>query len=209
MQNEIHAKKTAKAEIFATLSEFYKIPTEQFFAELKSGSLEQRLKKNFEIADYNYPDISLNDSFKDFIEFKQNYLNCFVGIVQPFAPPIESVYKVWTTDPTAEMGMAKEKGYVFGDSAIHIRHLFDYYQLEIPEEFEYMPDHLTLLLEFLVFILQRNSGNELQQLLTDHFDWLDDFVEELKKIDDSSFYAGVTKIVIEAINSELRNLRNK
>jgi len=70
-----------------------------------------------------------------------------------------------------------------------------------------MPDHLTLLLEFLGFLIQNGSDDEARQLIIDHFDWLDDFKKELAKVENSSFYIDVTDLIIQATNRELNRLK--
>lgn len=207
MQSIEQQRKEALEEIYLILAEFFKIPTKGFYEEVANGAIDARLRDLFAAVEYHYPGISLASGFTGFEDMRQNYINCFIGSAKPFAPPIESIYKVWTTDPSAEMAMAKEKGYLYGDSALHIRHLFEHFLLEIPEEYSKMPDHLTLLLEFLGFLIQNGSDDEARQLIIDHFDWLDDFKKELAKVENSSFYIDVTDLIIQATNRELNRLK--
>ncbi|UTW68982.1 molecular chaperone TorD family protein [Anaerobacillus sp. HL2] len=92
-------------------------------------------------------------------------MDLFSGIKQPFAPPIESLYKQWTTDPTAQVSIAKNKGYLMGDAALHMKYLYDQYQIEVPEGFSNMPDHLTLQLEFLAFLHESGSYDTVKQFI--------------------------------------------
>lgn len=191
------------------LAEFYKKPTTDFYQEIINGTIENQLKELFQLVGFKYPDVSIKNRFDDFSKMEESYMHCFLGVSKPFAPPIESVYKVWTTDPSVEMAIANEKGYLYGDSALHIKHLYEHFQLEIPKEFNSMPDHLTLLLEFLSFVIKNRSLDEVNQLLVDHFDWLNDFKKGLKKAKYSSFYVDVTGIVIQAINEEQKWFTHK
>jgi len=209
VQKNEQLRKEALEEIYVILAEFYKYPTERFFDEVADGSIEDRLKELFKKAEYNYSNIFLKGQLANFQEMKKCYMHCFLGATNPYAPPIESVYKVWTTDPSVDMAMAKNKGYLFGDAALHVRHLFEHYRLEIPVEFSKMPDHLTLLLEFLSFMIASSSDSEVKQYLNDHFDWLDDFKKELSKVENSSFYLDITEIVIQAVRDELQWLEQK
>lgn len=196
-------RKEALEEFYLILAEFYKLPTIEFYQELADGLIENRLKELADIAGYNIT-ISLENLFKSYSDMQIAYMNCFMGTSTSFAPPIESVYKVWTTDPSAELAMANEKGYLYGDSASHIEYLFRHYQLEIPEEYRSTPDHLTLLLEFLTYLINEQSESEVVQLINDHFDWLGDYKKELSSLDGSEFYLNVTEIVKQAVHNELK-----
>ncbi|WP_339062170.1 molecular chaperone TorD family protein [Tepidibacillus marianensis] len=133
---------------------------------------------------------------------KQLFVRCFMGVEQPYAPPVESIYKVWTTDPTSSLSMAKSKGYFYGDPALHLKHLYQQFQLELPDEYANMPDHLTLIIEFLTFLILEGTDQQVSQLLADHFDWLDDFRTELAKVDNVGFYLDVTDVFISMIQQE-------
>lgn len=201
----IEKKIDAKEEIYLILAEFYKNPNEDFYLQFNNGSIDKRLKELFTIADYGFPSTpSFKNRFIDYVSFKQSYTCCFSGVTKPYALPIESVYKVWTTDPESEM--LNSKGYIFGDSALHIKYLFNYFQLEIPNEYSSMPDHLTLLLEFLAFLIKNRTSTEVKQFITDHFDWLEDFKKELSVIDNSSFFINVTELVIYVTQNELTSI---
>ncbi len=209
MQLDEKTRKEAVEEIYLILAEFYKFPDEAFFEEVESGEIDQRLEELYKIAGYLGPTLSLADRFSNLNKMKKAFIDCFLGGANSYAPPVESLYKVWTTDASADIGMANQKGYLFGDSALHIRHLFEEYELEIPEDYKNMPDHLTLLLEFLGFMISNSSDTEMKQYLHDHFDWLGDFKQELSKIENSSFYLDITDIVIQAIDDEIKWLEQK
>lgn len=202
-------RKEAVEEIYLILAEFYKFPDEDFYEEVADGSLENRLKELYHIAGYHDPNFTLSNRFSSLAEMKKNYMYCFLGGSALYAPPVESLYKIWTTDPSVDMAMANQKGYLFGDAALHMNHLFKHYQIEVPKDYENMPDHLTLLLEFLAFILKNETDTVIRQYLFDHFDWLGDFKTELSKVENSSFYQDVTEIVIQAVDDERKWLEQK
>lgn len=207
MQTGNASRNEALEEIYLIFAEFYKIPTVEFYQELTGGLIGNRLSELFKIIGFNELRVNnFNIELLSFDELKEIYINCFLGIGISFALPIESVYKVWTTDPGVNMVIGNEKGYLFGDSALHMLHLYEQFQLSIPEEYSNIPDHLTLLLEFLAFLTRNYSDKDVYQLLIDHFDWLDDFNLELKKIKCSSFFVDVTELLITLINVELNRL---
>lgn len=206
MQKDQQHLKEAKEELFLILAEFYKEPTKDFFAEINTGIIDQKVKGIFEVVEYNYSKIpTLKNSFSDYADMKKLYQNCFSGVTSPYAPAIESVYKVWTEDPTSEV-INNSKGYLYGDAALHIKYLFEQFNLEIPVEYNKKPDHLTLLLEFLSFLITNRSGEEVKQYISDHFNWLEDFKEALTKVENSSFYVNVTDLVIQATQNEIKKL---
>ena len=75
-----------------------------------------------------------------------------------------------------------------GDSALHIKYLLETLALEIPKEYEGMPDHLTILLEIYAFLNQEGMRQEADDFLGDHFDWLPALSEALAKVENSDFY---------------------
>lgn len=206
MQSILNEEKEAKEEIYLILADFFKNPNEDLYSQISSGSLDKRLKELSILAKYNNVDtLTLENYFSDYQSYVNCFSRCFSGIKKPYAPPIESVYKVWTDDPGN--GLYNQKGYIFGDSALHIKYLFNHYKLEIPDEFKSIPDHLTLLLELLAYLIKFKTPIEAEQLIIDHFDWLEDFNNELTKIDNSIFYQDITRLIIDFTQIELLHLK--
>lgn len=95
------------------------------------------------------------------------------------AVPVESLYKPWTSAPGSQFGAAR--GLYLGDPARHVQALYEALQVEVPERFAAMPDHLSLLAELLSLYVE--TGNEVaaRQFARDHFDWLDAYDAALAK----------------------------
>lgn len=204
-----YAQKEAVQEIFLVLSEFYKPPTEEFFEQLHSGEIDRLLETLFTRADYDLKNTSFKEYLSDFKEFKRMYNRTFVGTGKPFATPVESVYKVWSTNPSLQSSpISRSKGYFNGDSAMHIRYLFEELNIEIPEEYKMMPDHLTLLLEFLAFLIGSDYEIYAKQFIQDHLDWLGDFYNKLQTLENSELYVLLTDLVCEALSEENRRLES-
>lgn len=203
LQNREARRKTAAEEIYLILAEFFKFPTAEFYDDIRSGRVDEQLRALFFEAGYVSEEIELRHHVGSFEEMKANYSRCFLGMTRPFALPVESVYKVWTTDPTAQVSIANSKGYLMGDSALHIQHLFQQFQLEVPQEYEKMPDHLTILLELLAVIIRERGIAERTTFIRDHFDWLDDFLEALSPVPGHELYTHVTKTVQRCVDNEL------
>lgn len=193
-------QKQSIQEVILLLADFYKYPSKSLFYALQSGEVEQELNKHLANSLKKDKKVVFGKKFSSFSEMKDLYNRCFLGPLEPVAPPIESLYKEWTTDPTAETPIARQKGYLYGDSAIHLKYLYEQYEIEIPCEYANIPDHLTLLLEFLALLIQYNQTDLIQQYIHDHFDWLKSFTQKLKEIDGSEPYVFITNLVDEIVH---------
>jgi len=187
------------AESFRLLSEFYKFPNREFFEYISKEDIQKELKELVELTNLNY-DIHMLKPFASFEEMKMEYTRAFIGIESKPALPVESVYKVWTTDESSSMSFANSKGYIMGDSALHIQYLLDQYGLEIPEELGKKPDHISVLLELLGFFIDNLGNEETLIYVEDHFDWLPEFKAKLEEIKGHQFYQHTTELLIELIN---------
>jgi TorA maturation chaperone TorD len=185
-------------QLCLALAEFYRFPDQQFYQELTGGEWTETIEELRRKAGLTgrMPAISPDLTFS---ALKQEYIRCFIGVGVPAAPPIESIYKVWTVDPSAQVVFARQKGYLMGDSALHIRHLLRSFGLELPAELAYQPDHLAVLLELLVYFLEKLEFNHTVEYLKDHFDWLPDFYKRLSEIKANELYLGVTSLLMECL----------
>ncbi len=186
------------AEIAEILSEFYKFPTEDFYQHINNEDIQLELKGLLQKLELPY-DIQIFKPFADFEEMKRAYMHTFVGIDRPAAVPVESVYKVWTTDESASMNFAKSKGYLMGDSALHIQYLLEQFQLEIPRELGKKPDHLAVLFELFGYLIIHQPPEDVLAFVKDHFDWLDDFKAKMTEIEGHEFYLYITELSIELL----------
>lgn len=181
-------------KIIYIFAEVYKYPDQAYYDEVYSRQVDEELSGLFSKIK-----LIIEPQFKEqcpsLEELQSQFMDLFSGIKQPSAPPIESVYKVWTTDPSAKISIAKSKGYLMGDAALHMQHLYKQYQVEVPSGYENMPDHLTLQLEFLAYLHEGDNSEAIKQFIIEHLDWLDDFINELEKLDDSGFYLYATRIL--------------
>lgn len=105
------------------------------------------------------------------------------------ALPVESLYKAWSTLPGSSYG--SQKGLYLGDSAHHMTALCAQLELDVPEQFKAMPDHLTLLLEVFVLLFESGNRNAACQFASDHLDWLEDYQAALESRSDEVVQASV------------------
>jgi len=100
------------------------------------------------------------------------YRYTFVDPNGPRLAPVESVFKPWTTAQGATLLIAREEGWLGGDSAAHLRCLYHALGLEVPPRLAYAPDHLALELTFYGLLLEQGTV-EMQATFRDqHLDWL-------------------------------------
>lgn len=84
----------------------------------------------------------------------------------------ESVYKPWTTDPAHPF--AGKTGLVCGEPAAHMAEVLAEFGLTVDPSDPRPPDHLAVLLEFLSFLIEQGSDDDVRSFCSDHFDWLED-----------------------------------
>lgn len=197
MKNTLERSQALK-NLFMIFAEFFKFPEKDFFYEIKRGEIDEQIKALSLLAG-----VSLTTNFmKEIDSYEQlvaSYNVCFLGVEKPYAPPIESVYKQWTTDESFHVPFKKQKGYLMGDSAYHVRHIIQAFNLQIPVEYDMMPDHLTILLEVFSYLIGQELLQEAKQFKEDHLDWLPDLEKALDGLQKGN------RFYIYVLN-ELRNL---
>ncbi|WP_378953963.1 molecular chaperone [Pelosinus sp. sgz500959] len=199
-----------RINIYQILSEALKEPQEEFGEEQQD--IVDFLQSAFEALQYpidseNYqlwPNLA-----KDINGLRNDYRLSFLYPAVKRVLPIESIYRQWTLDETAEVPFAKEKGHLMSDFALHMQALYDQYQLSIPQEYSSMPDHLCLELEFFAFLLE-NESIELQKVfMNEHLNWVDELYQDAVKQDIPLFYRQVIQVTAEFLKYELdKNLRS-
>lgn len=195
---------TAAAEVFFILAECFKPPEKLFVEQLRCGQVDLQVHELFHLAGYDIEPIVLQAVTQEFQAMKTIYNRCLAGNFPPFILPVESLFKRWTEDRTAQVSIASSKGYLLGDSALHIQYLFKEFQLEVPSDYAQMPDHLALLLELLAYMLINRPTDECRDYLQDHFDWLSDLGDGIIQFEGSNFYSYALSVTQNAIQAELQ-----
>ncbi|NWG04912.1 MAG: molecular chaperone TorD family protein, partial [Syntrophaceae bacterium] len=75
-------------------------------------------------------------------ELQEEYHRLFSDTGAEKISLVESFYKPWTQDPHCPLPFAKERGFLMGDSALHLTAIFQQCGIEVSEAFNGMPDHL-------------------------------------------------------------------
>ena len=126
--------------------------------------------------------------------------------------PVESFYRPWSD--LLPTGMGASTGYYLSDHARHIEALCEQLEITVPERFAAMPDHLSVLLEILMFLQFNAPESSSRDFIEDHFDWLGEYraalSERWQKEDDERlartmlFYIQLTDLLMEALHTRTR-----
>ncbi|EHQ89810.1 TorD/DmsD family molecular chaperone [Desulfosporosinus youngiae] len=185
--NKILGRNQALQNLLMIFAEFFKFPEEDFFEEIKRGEIDEQIGVLSKQAGYPITTCFMRE-IHTYEQLVESFNSCFLGMEKPFAPPIESVYKQWTTDESYQVPFKQQKGYLMGDPAHHVQHILKAFNLEIPVEYDLMPDHLTILLEVLAYLIGQGFLKEAKQFKEDHLDWLADFRKALDELQKGHFY---------------------
>lgn len=103
---------------------------------------------------------------------------CLSGGMPLAVLPIESLCKPWATPDGRSRN---ENGAYQGKTARHVCDLCSEIGLQIPHEFQAMPDHLSLLLELLSIFIEAENFDSALAFAEGHFDWLLNYKDRLSK----------------------------
>ncbi len=81
----------------------------------------------------------------------------------------ESVYKPWTSDPSHPL--EGKTGFTRGDPAAHMQAVLEGFGIHRDRNGR-APDHLSVLLDFLVSLLESGQEHAIAPFCADHLDWL-------------------------------------
>ena len=112
----------------------------------------------------------------------------------------------WTQDPHCSLPFAKEKGFLMGDSAIHLSALLQHCGLEVEDPFKGMPDHILIELEFLSYLYQEAGDEEIKRFIKDHLNWIPSLKESFERAHAHAFYMSLIEILDLFIKQEKRRL---
>lgn len=90
----------------------------------------------------------------------------------------ESVYKIWTSDKSHPLSGAT--GLAWGEPAQHMAEVLAGFGMNFDPERISSPDHLSVLLEFLAFLIENGSREDIEAFCADHLNWLSDLLKEAR-----------------------------
>ena len=178
------AKQTSEAiaAIYAMFSTLTQPPTPSVHWEILEGKLA-RLWDGWSVPGGTKPVIPatwLPAAFPSYDEWRRIY-NDVMSPANPLIVPVESIYKVWTADPSCEMPFARETGLLQGDSAQHLYQVYREIGFELPRIYADRPDHLLLELELMGLLVEAADPAVQQLFLSQHLDWLPRLVADAEQ----------------------------
>lgn len=190
--------------VYQILSEALKEPTEDFIRDLPV--MTAALKEAFHTLGYRIPLISYQD-WPILAGTPQELLHRYYGSF--FYPnenrvvPVESIYRQWTFDETAQVPFAKEKGYLMSDAALHMKTLYAQMGLTVPAEYDSSPDHLCLECEFAALLLTEKKLDWYGTFVKDHLAWVHELYDDAVNNNIDRFYREVITVTRQFIDCEL------
>ena len=194
-----------RREVYLLLSEAFKQPTEQFITE--QPPMVDFLARSFQQLGPDLPgDLYENwpALLPDLPSATAAYRQSFLFPVHSRVVPVESVYRRWTSDASAEVPFAAEKGLLLSDHALHMKDLYEAFGISLPAEYDSMPDHLCLELEFAALLLEHDEETKYGVFIAEHLNWLDDLVAEAEQKEVPDYYLQLIKLTAQFLTLELR-----
>jgi len=194
-----------RAQAYISLSHLLQRPNGELRELISSADFQglwQRVKTSYGVQ---FPESWKADNLPDLEEWDRMW-NLTMGPIKPLAEPIESLYKVWTRDPSCELLIANQKGYLRGDWACHMEELLTEAGFEIPPQFAHCPDHLVLELEFANLLVEEAPAEALIKFAEHHFDWLADLNETARDKNVPEMYQDLYNLCLEYVKADIRRL---
>jgi TorA maturation chaperone TorD len=89
-----------------------------------------------------------------------------------------------------------------GDSALHLLALYAQCGLEVEREYQGMPDHLVMELEFLSILYRRATDKEIKRFIEDHLDWITLLREGFEEFHSHPFYRSALEVLLLFLRRE-------
>ena len=193
--------------VYAMFSGLMQPPTRSVHQEIMAGN-PARVWDSLDVSDGTRPAIPqswLPAAFPSYDQWRRTYNNTMPP-ANPLIVPVESVYKVWTTDSSCEMPFARETGLLQGDSAQHLYQVYREIGFELPAMYADRPDHLVLELEFMGLLVEA-AEPAIQQLFIDqHLDWLPRLVADAEHKAAPALYLDLFRWIEEFLAVERRRI---
>ncbi len=194
----------SRRNCYLLFRQLFDSPEKDIYQELEQGEHISIWKDYFGEDNYKIHDI-LSKELPDLSELKHKWRED-ISPRQGKIKPIESIYKVWTTDPSCEMPFADDKGYLMSDWAQHMEYILDQIGKDIPDEFQSMPDFIGFELELMSILVEKKLEERQKMFLEHHMDWIPDMRKEAEKKQISQFYREVIRLLEKFVREEWKFL---
>ena len=202
-----------KACFCQILSSLFCLPDQGIVEQLGEGHLHAFLKSYIQswegeteilkgFLTQSFPQLFLKD-------LKEEYHRLFSDTGNERISLVESFYKPWTRDPHCSLPFATEKGFLMGDSAVHLSALFQQSGMEVAEPFKGMPDHMVIELEFLSHLYQEAGDREIKSFIEDHLDWIPSLRESIENGHAHPFYISLIEVLDLFVDLEKKRLEKE
>jgi TorA maturation chaperone TorD len=166
-------KRSSVYTMFSTLLQYPDRPTHKEVLERKPSEIWSQLADTHKNGT-QLPAIPTSwdsDSFMSYEEWLDVYKKAMPPVRAPLQA-IESVHKIWSSDPSCEMPFKNQKGLLHGDAAQHLLAVYHEIGFEVPTSFADSPDHLVLELEFMGLLAEEADVATQLTFLEQHLDWV-------------------------------------
>lgn len=129
----------------------------------------------------------------EFTETQKEIAEDFRGLFRDHLRPYESLYNYPLGDRPRLRGRAAEK----------VQEIYRSAGLVIDEEIDLIPDHLSVELLFMSYLIERGLLDEQKSFLEEHLlQWVPAFCDEIKKHARTTFYREVADMLKELLSSD-------
>jgi len=142
-------------------------------------------------------------------DLREEYDRLFSELKEASISLVESSYKPWTLDPHCTLPFASQRGFLMGDSALHLLEIYRQCGLEAADEWKGAPDHLALELEFLSTLYRRATDREVEQFIKDHLNWIPLLKEKIDQSGPHPFYRSALEVLDLFLGQERKRLEEK
>jgi len=198
-----------KEMIFRLLASLFCPPNQEMMRQIHGEACRSFLERCVRDSDLSDGLLLKGDSEISLEDLEEEYSRLFSELNEESISLVESFYKPWTLDPHCTLPFASQRGFLMGDSALHLLEVYRQCGLEVGDEWKGAPDHLTLELEFLSTLYRRATDREVEQFIQDHLDWIPLLKEKIDRSGPHPFYRSALEVLDLFLGQERKRLEEK
>lgn len=139
-----------------------------------------------------------------FIELERVYIEMFINALEGIQTPL--YHSCYLEDN------ASDKGLLMGDSAVEMLNRYEDAGLTISEDIKEPPDHISLELEYLYFLMsvteaaeEESFQSEINEYISDFMlPWINIFLERIQSNKEKLIYPQLTSILVAVLENTLK-----